>query len=100
MRIFNLGRGKGKTTLLVCSCYISGYTLVVESETSRKDIRDKYPFGNKVDIITTNELLSNTSLRGSCIDRRLVFDEMDTIFSSIIHSMGYTAVAGTLTAER
>jgi len=99
MRIFNIGRGNGKTTLLVCSCYMNGYTLVVESEIRRRFIQKDYPFGDKIDNITIGELLGDNTLRGKTIDRRLVFDEVDTIFSSIIHKMGYTAVAGTLTAE-
>lgn len=95
MRVINLDRGKGKTSLLVSACYINNIALIVHSERTRDMIRKGYPFGKDIEIYTIFEVLDG---RAGGIGNRIVYvDEMDIILEVMFNRLGLELKAGTIT---
>ena len=95
MRVINMDRGKGKTSLLVSACYMNNIALIVHSERTRDMIKKGHPLGKYIEIYTIFEVLDG---RAGGIGNRIVYvDEMDIILEVMFNRLGLELKAGTIT---
>ncbi len=83
MKIFNLGRGKGKTTRLLYASEFNNAPIVCSFKTSKRFLVDKArQIGLEIpEPITVSEL---KNLRGKRIAPRVLIDEAETVLQHLI----------------
>ena len=100
MKIFNLSRGRGKTTRMLYASEFNNAPILCTTGADKKYIMDmaKWHNINIPEPITIADIVNNRTT-GKNINEVLV-DEVDWVFSQLLSHLGLKMIGGTITIDK